>query len=41
MKYLSDQLDKEAETSDKFNNSYVLIIKKSDFLDLADMTSFK
>ena len=41
VKYLFDQLDKKAEAFNESNNSCMLIIKESDFLDLVDMTSFQ
>ena len=40
VKCLFDQLDEEVEASGEFNNSCVLVVKESDFLNLADMISF-
>ena len=41
MKCLSDQLDKKIIIINKPNNNHILIIKKSDFLNLTDIISSK
>ena len=36
-KCLSDQLDEEIITTGELNNTHILIVKESDFLNLIDM----